>query len=252
MFTPNRIGGGKPLNVKLSSMMAIQIQADPHSCWQNALNALAEMSDESAMYVEGWAVNKRGLVFEHSWVQTDNEIIDPTLYNVSPLNYIAGVALPLDQLYTLVGSKCQLPLSHSLDNEDGNLYQSYKLAYYEAASAARNFSTPDVLSDLDFSPKPKAQVQARTTDAGDKYLQGLADRAARRIASKYPYLDNTRLRAERSAGKLALRARVAVKNDDFELTCEVPASVLNSSEDEIVSMMEKVAERCVRRFLGNE
>src|SRR5215216_370502 len=154
MFTPNRIGIGKPLNVKLSSMMAMQIQADPHSCWQNALNALAEMADDSAIYVEGWAVNKRGLVFEHSWVQTEKEIIDPTLYNVSPLNYVAGLTLPLDQLYMLVGQKCNLPVSHSLDNEDGDLYQAYKLAYYEAASTARNFTTPEVMSEFDFSPKP--------------------------------------------------------------------------------------------------
>ena len=250
MFTPNRIGEGKPLNVKLSSMMAMQIQADPHSCWQNALNALAEIGDESAVYVEGWAVNKRGLVFEHSWVQTEKEIIDPTLYNVSPLNYVAGVTLPLAQLYTLVGSKCQLPLCHSLDNEDGALYQSYKLAYYEAVTASRNFNMPDVLSELDFAPKPKPQ--AKSSETSDKYLQGLADRAARRVASKYPYLDHTRLRAERSTDKLALRARVAVKNDDFELMCEVPASVLESPEEEIVCLMEKVAERCVRRFLGNE
>lgn len=104
----------KALDIKLSEQLAEKIKAKSAECWRNAYNALIE--SPGAYYVEGWAFG--GIAFEHGWIETDNSIIDPTLYKDPPRGYFPANRYTLAQLLPLIEkSGNTLPVIWSFHDE---------------------------------------------------------------------------------------------------------------------------------------
>ena len=56
------------------------VRARAHQCYGNAFHAIQQIPEYTdAEYVEGMAVERHGLAFEHGWVEIDGMIVDPTL-----------------------------------------------------------------------------------------------------------------------------------------------------------------------------
>jgi hypothetical protein len=86
----------KTLNRSCGQYLAKTVRGEVRQCWRNALTsaALPGWSRPGAVYVEGWLVIEPGIVIEHGWVETAEEIIDPTLWADETLtagSYFAGV-----------------------------------------------------------------------------------------------------------------------------------------------------------------
>jgi hypothetical protein len=76
-------------NAAGSLALARKIRAKPKQCFHNAWRAV-ERSGASAVYVEGFAVARKGFAFEHGWLERDGEIFDPSLPE-DPLTYFPGL-----------------------------------------------------------------------------------------------------------------------------------------------------------------
>lgn len=77
--TPKRYGRGKRINSERSRELAKQCDPQKKECYTNAFTSLA-LAGENAKYVEGYTVdNEIGFPFEHGWIETEDEILDPTL-----------------------------------------------------------------------------------------------------------------------------------------------------------------------------
>lgn len=92
----------------LSQKVALQIGAEPFTCWDNAHRALLQCQElEQARYVEGWATtqDEPGLIMTHGWLELPSEdLIDPTpvLYtgDRQPV-YFAGLSFTKEETRAL-------------------------------------------------------------------------------------------------------------------------------------------------------
>ena len=81
------------VNQGLSQKLAKKINSIHNSCWLNAVEALEILNDQT-FYIEGWIVISGSWeVLEHSWLEFNREIIDPSLYTLNVLEYFPGLKL---------------------------------------------------------------------------------------------------------------------------------------------------------------
>lgn len=100
------IGMSKPLDATLSQEIATRVKSKAKSSFDNAYNAALIM--EGAKYVQGFLVMP-GSPFkpiEHSWIEIENCLIDPTLPHLSKnpeeLYYFPAQSLSVKQLKAAV------------------------------------------------------------------------------------------------------------------------------------------------------
>jgi hypothetical protein len=88
------------VNAELSRNVAGKVAARPKECWRNAIMGLAVLP--GAFYVEGWIITTSGLVVEHAWLELDDEMVDPTLYQEKGTRYFPGQRYDLDTVSTFL------------------------------------------------------------------------------------------------------------------------------------------------------
>lgn len=124
---------------------AADTPSETKQCWYNAYTAamyLAHLVGD-AVYVEGWAVRlKDGEVFEHGWLEREDEILDPTLWD-EDLGYFAGLRFTLDEvervkIETAGTSESELPLAWRIGGWSGSDDPAYREAYEAALAHAEN------------------------------------------------------------------------------------------------------------------
>jgi hypothetical protein len=97
---------------ELSRRVAHAAGAEWQNAWHKAWTVLQLESDlKDGLYVEGWAVPFEDLlIFEHSWVELDGRIIDPTRWD-SDLAYFPALRFDKVQALEAVMSHRQLPIA---------------------------------------------------------------------------------------------------------------------------------------------
>ena len=90
-----------------SQRLARAVHAQDGGCYRNALRALPRII--GAMYVEGVAVFRSGLRFEHAWLETATGVVDPTpIYADMPAGvctYFPGPKWALGEINALFSPK---------------------------------------------------------------------------------------------------------------------------------------------------
>ena len=67
-------------DVAESKRIGKRVRAKAKQCYWNAFQVIQRIPEYAdAEYIEGMAVNKYGIAFEHGWVERDGVIVDPTL-----------------------------------------------------------------------------------------------------------------------------------------------------------------------------
>lgn len=108
----------KQINSELSQ--SLHRWAVPKQCWRNAILCLTCLPKETLRahqfyYVEGFLLSGGLVPLEHGWLETDTEIIDPTLLDERAEDYYSGVLYPARDILKMVRQSwtwIDLPLVH--------------------------------------------------------------------------------------------------------------------------------------------
>lgn len=134
---------GQRVNFTRSARLAAAIEAKDGHCWNNAIEALAYLRTPRAVYVEGHAVSKFGLVCEHGWLETGTgQILEVTPCwraegEVLP-GYFPAVRYTREEISKKIRRRgCRVPLVHFpkyCSNEE------YKTSYFDAFAYAHGWT----------------------------------------------------------------------------------------------------------------
>lgn len=120
----------KPLDEERSQEMAQQIRSKAKQPFENAYKAALALAD--ALYVQGFLVNKGKLnkPIEHSWLELDDRLIDPSLPhlsgNAASLFYFPAQYLSVEDLKAAVEeAKEDYPEDDPLPIYGGMPYEYY-------------------------------------------------------------------------------------------------------------------------------
>jgi hypothetical protein len=118
------------LNIERSKALAGEASTEQKACWTNAYRILTNELPR-ALYVEGFAVEKGGFVFEHGWLEDGDDILDPTLYGNPPAHYVPGLRFTQQQIdaeWKKHGDQ-QLPITHARRNEYPDYLDAWAIAF---------------------------------------------------------------------------------------------------------------------------
>lgn len=126
-------------------------------CWNNALDVVMRERPD-AIYVEGWVVNKFGMVVEHGWVEADGEILEVTpvyLETEGQDAYFSGMRYKLEDIASVITEHEEVapPFVRLLDGSGFGHYQ-YRQAYRRATLHA--FRDNRKAADMFLGPVNKA------------------------------------------------------------------------------------------------
>lgn len=147
----------KPLDTTLSEEIAQRIESKAKDSFHNAYRAA--LATPGAMYVQGFLVfpGERYLPMEHSWIELENHLADPTLphlnKNPDQLYYFPAQRLSVKQLKNVVEeSKEDYPEDDPLPIYGAMPYEyygdrmlggaDYKAAYEDALAKCRELNKP--------------------------------------------------------------------------------------------------------------
>lgn len=137
------------VDIKLSKHYANATQAQFKNCWGNSFTVVNALPD--ALYVEGWAVNRSGMIFEHGWVQYNGRIIDTMLWLDEGLRYFSALCFTFQAAKraaarkTKTMKKGELPIVWRYGSGGGN-HPDYMKAYQHASAYSQSMClayTPD-------------------------------------------------------------------------------------------------------------
>ena len=118
------------LDIEQSKAIADKVDIKPKECFRNALIALSVLPD-NAIYVEGYCVSQDdALLIEHGWIELDDSIIDPTLYQTELAGYFAGLKISKsDIVQRFRRGAIELPLWVQADSHDMRTAQDNGLKF---------------------------------------------------------------------------------------------------------------------------
>lgn len=149
----------KPLDATLSIEIAKSIKSKAQKSFENAYNAA--LLTEGAMYVQGFLAftGEPYTPIEHSWIELDNCIVDPTLphlkKNAEELYYFPAQRLSVEQLKAIVEEAKEdypeddplpvygaVPYDYYGDRMLGG--KEYTAAHKEAEAKSRELNKPKI------------------------------------------------------------------------------------------------------------
>lgn len=114
------------VNRELGRELAEQVIAQPKECWRNSVLALNSLP-ESATYVEGLLNIADCLWIEHGWLESGDEIIDPTLDDQEAKDYHAIFRYTWVQVWGRIrkgrNREMSLPLYASVSDDQQTIHQ---------------------------------------------------------------------------------------------------------------------------------
>jgi hypothetical protein len=142
------------LDMLTSLLASTAIDANPHSCFENALKLFLEPDIgplwRHARFVEGWYVideQDEVIVNEHGWLELDGRIIDPTVVILlppeTPVYYFAGVTRSWEEIQLLTHKKqVWFPYVRNVGTygTDGLGHPHYKAAHDAARQKSHTLS----------------------------------------------------------------------------------------------------------------